>query len=103
MRAALGVADPLPPRADAIVILAGSVPDRALEAVDLYRAGVAPRLVVTRERLHPGDAALRARGVRLPEGDELTIGVLRHLGVPPAAIVRLRRRASSTETEVDTI
>ena len=35
----LVVADPLPPRADAIVILAGSVPDRTLEAADLYRAG----------------------------------------------------------------
>src|SRR2546422_8107228 len=69
---ALVVADPLPPRADAIVILAGSVPDRVLEAADLYRAGVAPRVVVTRERLRRGDAALRARGVRLPEGDELT-------------------------------
>jgi len=63
----LVVADPLPPRADAIVILAGSVPDRTLEAADLYRAGLAPRVVVTRERLPRGQAALRARGVRLPE------------------------------------
>src|SRR5438034_1150572 len=37
----LVVADPLPPRADAIVILAGSVPDRTLEATDLYGAGLA--------------------------------------------------------------
>src|SRR5207245_31788 len=68
----LVAADPLPPRADAIVILAGSVPDRTLEAADLYRAGLAPRVVVTRERLPRGQAALRARGVRLPESDELT-------------------------------
>src|SRR6266566_2200508 len=62
----LVVADPLPPRADAIVILAGSVPDRTLEAADLYRAGLAPRVVVTRERLPRGQAAMRARGVRPP-------------------------------------
>ena len=67
----LVVADPLPPRADAIVILAGSVPDRALAAADLYRAGLAPRVVVTRERAGTGQAALHARGVRLPEDAEL--------------------------------
>src|SRR5437867_3162292 len=99
----LVVADPLPPRADAIVILAGSVPDRTLEAADLYRAGLAPRVVVTRERLPRGQAALRARGVRLPEGDELTVKALRELGVPPGAIVVLGRRAVSTESEARTI
>src|SRR5437870_6790960 len=99
----LVVADPLPARADAIVIFAGSVPDRTLEASDLYRAGLAPRVVVTRERLPPGQAALRARGVRLPEGDELAVTALRELGVPPGAIVVLRRRAVSTESEARTI
>ena len=100
---ALVVADPLPPQADAIVILAGSVPDRTLEAADLYRAGLAPRVVVTRERLPRGQAALRARGVRLPEGDELTVTALHELGVPPGAIVVLRRRGASTESEARTI
>ena len=99
----LVVADPLPPRADAIVILAGSVPDRALEAADLYRAGLAPRVVVTRERARTGQAALHARGVHLPEDDELTVKALRELGVPPGAIVVLGRRAVSTESEARTI
>jgi uncharacterized SAM-binding protein YcdF (DUF218 family) len=99
----LVVADPLPAHADAIVILAGSVPDRSLEAADLYRAGIAPRVVVTRERVPRGEAALRAHGVRLPEGDDLTIDALRRLGVPASAVVRLRRRATSTDTEARTI
>jgi len=97
------VADPLPPRADAIVILAGSVPDRALAAADLYRAGLASRVVVTRERAGTGQAALHARGVRLPEDAELTVMALRGLGVPSQAIVVLRRRAVSTESEARTI
>src|SRR5439155_807312 len=59
----LVVADPLPASADAIVVLAGSIPSRVLEASDLYRAGVAPRVVVTRERLARGESALHARGV----------------------------------------
>jgi len=60
-------------------------------------------VVVTRERLPRGQAALRARGVRLPEGDELTVKALRELGVPPGAIVVLGRRAVSTESEARTI
>ena len=99
----LVVADPLPARADAIVMLAGSIPDRVLETAELYRSGVAPRVVVTRERLREGDAALRAHGVRLPEPDEMSMTALERLGVPAPAIVRLRRRTHSTESEAATI
>jgi len=99
----LVVADPLPTHADAIVMLAGSIPDRVLETAELYRSGVAPRVVVTRERLRAGDAALRARGVRLPEPDEMAVTALERLGVPERAIVRLRRRTHSTESEAATI
>src|SRR5881409_522075 len=99
----LVVADPLPPSADAIVILAGSIPTRVLEAADLYRAGLAPRVVVTRERLARGESVLRARGARVPESDEIAIAALEQLGVPAHAIVRLRRRARSTESEARTV
>jgi uncharacterized SAM-binding protein YcdF (DUF218 family) len=99
----LVVGDPLPTRADAIVVLAGSIPDRALEAADLYRSGVAPVVVVTRERLPRGEASLLARGVRLPEGDTLTLAALQGLGVPREAIHVLRRRTRSTESEAATI
>src|SRR5947207_13931534 len=83
----LVVAAPLPPRADAIVILAGSIPDRTLAAADLYRAGLAPRVVVTREVARTGQAALDARGVPLPEDDEPTVTALRRPGVPSRAIL----------------
>jgi len=99
----LVVADPLPAHADAIVMLAGSIPDRVLETAEVYRSGVAPRVVVTRERLRAGDVALRAHGVRLPEPDELSIAALERLGVPEQAIIRLRRRTHSTESEAATI
>jgi uncharacterized SAM-binding protein YcdF (DUF218 family) len=63
----LVVADPLPAHADAIVMLAGSVSDRVLETARLYQEGRAPLVLLTRERLARGAAALRARGIRLPE------------------------------------
>ena len=99
----LVVADPLPTSADAIVVLAGSVGDRTLEAARLYRLGLAPRVVVTRETLPPGTTALRDAGVELPESDALTRMALMGLGVPPSAIVTLRRRAQSTASEATTI
>lgn len=99
----LVVSDPLPVHADAIVIVAGSMPDRTLEAIDLYRAGVAPRIVVTREKLPRGEWLLRARGVRFPESDERTLAALAQLGVPPAAVIHLRRRNHSTESEARTV
>ena len=42
-------------RADAIVVLAGSVADRVVEAADLYAHGTAPRIIVTRERPARGE------------------------------------------------
>jgi uncharacterized SAM-binding protein YcdF (DUF218 family) len=99
----LEVDDPLPTSADAIVILAGSVPDRTLEAADLYHAGLAPRVVVTKELMRSGETALHARGVFLPENHDLTRTALAALGVPRDAIVLLGRRGNSTESEARTI
>jgi uncharacterized SAM-binding protein YcdF (DUF218 family) len=99
----LVASDPLPERADAIVVLAGSIADRVLEAADLYRAGVAPRVVVTRERLPRGDWSLRAHGVRLPESSEQTLAALHALGVPPSATRIIPKRTSSTDDESRTI
>jgi uncharacterized SAM-binding protein YcdF (DUF218 family) len=99
----LVVADPLPDAADAIVVLAGSVRDRALEAAELYRRGLAPTIVVTRDTAPAGSAALRRAGVELPENDALTRSALVGLGVPPRAIVTLRRRAQSTASEARTL
>jgi uncharacterized SAM-binding protein YcdF (DUF218 family) len=99
----LVVADPLPSHADAIVMLAGSLSDRVLETARLYQAGVAPVVVLTRERLQRGAPALRGHGVRLPEEHELAVRALGHLGVPADAIRVVSRRAASTRTEARTI
>jgi uncharacterized SAM-binding protein YcdF (DUF218 family) len=99
----LVVTDPLPARADAIVVMAGSIADRALEAAELYKSGVARRVVVTRERLPRGEVPLRARGVRLPESSEQTLAALHALGVPPSATIVLPGRARSTDSEARTI
>jgi len=88
-----------PQPADAIVVLSGSVPDRILEAVDLYRAHLAPRIILTREPPLPGAEALRARGVSLPEHHEQNLSIAQQLGVPADAVVVLPTPVSSTLAE----
>ncbi len=44
------VADDPPREADAIVVLMGSIPDRVVHGVDLYRQGYADSLVMIRTR-----------------------------------------------------
>lgn len=95
----LVVADPLPARADAIVMLAGSLADRALETSRLYATGVAPRIVLTRERARPEVAELAARGVRLPDSASVAAETLVRLGVPPGAVVTLPPETDSTVAE----
>jgi uncharacterized SAM-binding protein YcdF (DUF218 family) len=74
-------------KADAIFVLAGSRVERPLEAVDLYKEGWAPFIVLSPGRLDPGEALLQARGVRFPENSDLVRGVLVQLGVPAPAIL----------------
>lgn len=96
------VQDPIEP-ADAIVVLSGSVPDRILEAVDLYHAHLAPRIILTRERPLPGLAALRAKGGTLAERHEQNLSIAKQLGVPPQAISVLPARRSSTFDETEAL
>jgi len=93
------VTDETPEKADAIVVLSGSFPDRILEAVDLYAAGFAPLIVLCREPENFGFKQLHERGVVLPRGYELNQSVAEQLGVPSDAIIVVDRADSSTFSE----
>lgn len=93
--------DPRP--ADAIVVLSGSLPDRIMEAVDLYQAHLAPRLILTREQALPGLEVLRARGVSLPEHHEQNVNVARQLGVPVEAITVMPKPTGSSFAEIQAL
>jgi uncharacterized SAM-binding protein YcdF (DUF218 family) len=92
-----------PQPSDAIVVLSGSVPDRILEAVDLYEQGWAPRIILTREHPLPGLAELRRRGVELPEHHEHNQRIAEQLGVPRAAMYVIARKAASTFQEAQAL
>lgn len=90
-------------RADAIVVLSGSLPDRILEAIDLFQANVAPRIILTRAEQSPGLAALRARGGTLPELHEQNLAVAEQLGVPEVALAVTPQSAASTFDEAQVV
>ena len=87
-----------PEKADLIIVLMGSGPDRILGAVDLYEQGYAPRIVMV-ENWQPGYELLESRGVELPRDAELAASVGVQLGVPEEAIIILPGNARSTQDE----
>ena len=92
-----------PAPADAIVVLAGSVADRALEAVALYKGGYAPRIVFSRAPASLGFAQLAAMGVDLPRPSELSRSIAQQLGVPAGDIVEVGGSSPSTYTEAEVL
>ena len=95
----LVVEDPLV-KSDAILVLGGTRFERPLEAVDLYAAGWAPRIFLTRQISDYGERALIERGVPFPREVDQQIAVMTQLGVPASAIAVLEE-ADSTADEAD--
>jgi uncharacterized SAM-binding protein YcdF (DUF218 family) len=89
--------------ADSIVVLAGSTPDRILEAIDLYQQGLAPRIVLTRGSESPGIEQLRRRGVEMAEPHEQNRSIALQLGVPETAIEIVEGGAGGTVTEAKVV
>jgi uncharacterized SAM-binding protein YcdF (DUF218 family) len=89
--------DPLE-RADVIVVLAGSWLARVAEAGDLYREGLAPLIVLSRELPDDGERALRAKGIDVPGVTDVQVRALVAMGVPRDAIFLLEpQEATATE------
>ena len=94
----LAVEDPLQ-RADVIVVLGGARAERWLEAVDLYREGWAPQILLSPGRLDAADPELLRRGVKFPTSTELTRTAMLELGVPANAIAVMEGSIDNTAQE----
>jgi uncharacterized SAM-binding protein YcdF (DUF218 family) len=94
--------DPLQ-KADAIFVYAGSQAERPLEAIDLYKAGYAPVIVLTRPKEEPAVELLAERGIELPTRFSLMREVFEKLGVPDSAMIVPDRIHDSTGAEAVTL
>jgi uncharacterized SAM-binding protein YcdF (DUF218 family) len=93
----LVVEDPLE-KAQAIVVLSGGMPLRALEAARLYREGYAPKVWLTHST-EPG-ASLEAMQIPYVGEDSYDCRVLMHQGVPGDAIRKLEPPIINTADEL---
>jgi len=91
-------ADPLQ-HSDVIVVLAGSRLDRWLEALDLYKEGWAPRIVVSSGPVSPLEGRLRERGLRYPREGELARDAMVSLGLPQDAVEVMPNGVDNTAAE----
>src|SRR2546426_12403079 len=87
------VSDPLT-RADAIVVLGGNSQTRPREAAELYRQGLANKVLVSRT----GRLGQSAPGVG-PSDCELNRAALLKLGVPDSAIEAFGKASANTREE----
>jgi len=89
--------DPLE-KAQAIVVLSGGLPVRALTAAELYRAGWSPHVWLTRS--NQTASALAALNIHYYGEDEYDTQVLLHEGVPQQAIKVLPGYIVNTANEL---
>lgn len=92
----LVVADPLV-KADAIIVLGGTMYERQLEAVDLFNEQWAPRIYLFREIADWGEVELLKRGITYTRSVDVQIDAMLRLGVPRDAIHVLDQANSTAE------
>lgn len=89
--------DPLD-KADAIIVLGGTMYERPLEAVDLYKAGYAPRIYLIREAEDWGELELEERGITFTRPVDVQLETMERVGVPPG-VVKIIEASDSTAEE----
>jgi uncharacterized SAM-binding protein YcdF (DUF218 family) len=94
--------DPLK-KSDAIVVLSGSIPDRILEAIDIYKQGYAPLIILTKQPELPGYNKLLRLGIKIPEEHDLNQMIALELGVPSSSLITLDKRCNSTYSEAQVL
>ena len=87
-----------PEHADAMVLLMGSIPDRVLQAADVYRQGFAPKLIIVQESMD-SYRKLEERGVHFENTTQQCFKTAVQLGIPASDIVILPGDARSTQQE----
>jgi len=85
-------------KSDIIVVLMGSVPDRILEAVDLYHDGFADQIAMINSHMVGYDILL-SRGVKIPGNAQLSQSVANSLGIQDEDILILDGDAKCTQDE----
>ena len=85
--------------ADVIVVLGGPRAERWLEAVELHRQKLAPKIVLSSGLIEPAEEMVRARGIRFPREADLMKDAMVQLGVNAADIEIFPESVDNTAAE----
>ena len=85
---------------DAIFVFGGSVPNRIIEAVNLFKNGYSDLIIISKFPKPEGYDYLKKIGVSFPEGHETSKYIAHQMGVPEKNIVIFPKRTSSTFEEL---
>lgn len=85
--------------ADVIMVLGGARVERWLEAVDLFKEGWAPAMVISPGIVSPLEAGLQTKGVKYPREGDLARDAVLSLGVPASAVTVLPGGVDNTAAE----
>lgn len=88
---------------DAVVVLSGGVPDRALQARDLLLNSKAKVAFLTQEVLSKQERLLENLGFHVPQSAEINRKVLVRAGIDPDRIIDLPGKCDSTKDEADAL
>ena len=85
--------------ADVIMVLGGARVERWLEAVDLFKEGWAPAMVISPGIVPPLETELQAKGVKYPREGDLARDAVLSLGVPGSVVTVLPGGVDNTAAE----
>jgi len=87
-------------KADAIFVFGGTIPNRIIEAVDIYKKGYAPLIIISKYPKPEGYKYLEENGITYPEGHDINKSIAISLGIPENSIMITNYRAGSTFEEL---
>ncbi len=90
-------------KTDIIIVLAGSIPDRAMEAADIYKDGYSKKILLTKEIFPNSFERLLKKGIKIQEHHDINKVILTGLGVFDDDIESLEKRVQSTYEEASAV
>jgi uncharacterized SAM-binding protein YcdF (DUF218 family) len=89
-------------KSDAIILLMGNIPDRVLQAGDLYKQALATRMLIVEENM-TGIDFLKEHGIELISNSQQARNAMIRQGVPEDSVLILPCGARSTLMEAQTV
>jgi len=87
-------------KADAVLILMGTIADRVLETNDIYLAAYTENILIV-DNMQIGREQMQTAGISIPNKAALSISALQQLGIDSEKITLLPGQAASTRAEAE--